>query len=264
MVHEVAAEGFGAEAATYARSRPSYPPDAIAWFVEHLRLGPGVRVLDLAAGTGIFTRLLAPLGADLVAAEPVGGMRDELRRTTPGVPVIAATAERLPFRDGSLDAVTVAQAFHWFDAPAALTSLRRALRVGGRLGLVWNSRDRSVDWVDRIWSVMDHVEKRAPWREHDGNVAGVDSHAWREEHVDHAPGFTPLVTATFRHEQPMTPELVVERIRGVSHVAVLPPDEQAHVLAHVREIVATHPDTRGRTDLAIPYRVDAYWTERID
>jgi len=264
MVHEVAAEGFGAEAATYERSRPSYPPEAIAWFEEHLRLGPGARVLDLAAGTGILTRLMLPLGCDLMAAEPVAGMRAELRRTTRAVPVVAATAEALPFRNGALDAVTVAQAFHWFDAPAALASLRRALGIGGRLGLVWNSRDRSVDWVDRIWSVMDRVEKRAPWREHDGNVAGVDSHAWREDLVDGAPGFTPLTAATFRHEQPMTPELVVERIRGVSHVAVLPPDEQTRVLAEVREIVATHPDTRGRSDLAIPYRVDAYWTERID
>lgn len=264
MVHEVAQQGFGSEASTYERSRPSYPPDAVAWFAQHLRIGPGARVLDLAAGTGILTRLLVPLGADLVAAEPVAGMRAELRRTTPGVPVVAAVAEALPVGDGSLDAVTVAQAFHWFDPQAATASIRRALRVGGRLGLVWNSRDRSVDWVDRIWSVMDRVEKRAPWREHDGNVAGVDSFAWREELLDGASGFTPLVKETFRHAQPMTPELVVERIKGVSHVAVLPPDAQQAVLDEVRDIVATHPDTQRRRELAIPYRVDAYWTERVD
>jgi SAM-dependent methyltransferase len=264
MVHEVAREGFGTEAATYERSRPSYPPDAVAWLVEHLGIRGGARVADLAAGTGILTRLLVPAGAALVAIEPVAGMRAELRRTTPGVPVVAATAEALPVRSGSLDAVTVAQAFHWFDAPSALAELRRALRVRGRLGLVWNARDRSVDWVDRVWGVMDRVEKHAPWRDHDGNVAGADSFAWREHLVDGAAGFTPLQRATFHHTQEVTPELVVERIRGVSHVAVLPGAEQAAVLGEVREIVATHPETRGRATLSIPYRVDAYWTERLD
>ena len=79
MVHEVAAAGFS-DAADYEAARPSYPPDAVAWFVEHLRLGPGRRVVDLAAGTGKLTRLLAPTGADLVAVEPVAGMRDDVPR----------------------------------------------------------------------------------------------------------------------------------------------------------------------------------------
>src|ERR1700690_2529887 len=112
MVHEVAAAGFS-DPGDYEAARPSYPPEAVAWFLEHLRIGPGAKVVDLAAGTGKLTRLLVPAGADLVAADPVAGMRATFRDVLPDVPIIASTAEQLAFRDDSLDAVTVAQAFHW-------------------------------------------------------------------------------------------------------------------------------------------------------
>ncbi|MGH8986441.1 MAG: methyltransferase domain-containing protein [Acidimicrobiia bacterium] len=252
-VHEVAQQGFGSEAAAYERSRPSYPPDAVAWLVDALRIAPSVRVLDLAAGTGKLTRLLAPIGADLLAVEPVDGMRQVLTEVVPGVPVAAGAAEALPFSTGTLDAVTVAQAFHWFDAEAAFAELARVLRPGGRVVIIWNARDRSVDWVDQAWAIMDRVEKRAPWRDHEN---------WRDSALGDRAGFGPVRGATFYHEQVFALEGVVERFRGVSHVAALPPAERAAVLDEVRELVATHPETRGRDELFVPYRVDAYWCER--
>lgn len=255
-VHEVASSGFGAEADAYERARPSYPPDAVAWIVDALGITRGRVVADVAAGTGKFTRLLAPTGAWLVAVEPVEGMRARL----PRMPIAAAAAEALPFSDGSLDAVTVAQAFHWFDAPAAFEEFHRVLTPGGRLALIWNARDRSVPWVDEVWSIMDRVEKRAPWRNHD---------EWRESAFVRVAGrefdnpwFGPLHEATFRHEQILSPADVVERVRSVSHVAVLPPDAQEAVLDEVRALVRDDPATSGRDSLALPYRVDAYWTER--
>ena len=215
-VHPVAREGF-ADADLYERARPGYPPEVVAWLVDHLRLGPSRVAVDLAAGTGKLTRLLVASGARLLAVEPVAGMRTVLAGVCRGVPVVAAGAERLPLRTGSADAVTVAQAFHWFDADAAFGELHRVLRPGGRVGLVWNVRDRSVDWVDRIWAVMDRVERRAPWRDHD---------------------------------------------RADDDVAVLPRAEQAAVLAEVRAVLSTHPDTAGRREVLIPYRVDCLWVER--
>lgn len=252
-VHEVAARGFDSEAETYERTRPSYPTDAVAWVAEHLRLAPDTVVCDLAAGTGISTRLLAPTGAAVIAVEPVAGMRAVLARALPSVPVLAATAEALPFADTTLDAVTVFQAFHWFDSTAALQELRRVIRPGGRLALVWNARDRSVPWVDAVWSVMDRVEKQAPWRDHD---------RWADSALASERWFGPLHEATFHHEQRLAPDLVVDRCKAVSHVAVLPPHEQAAVLDEVRTMLATNPATAGRTELALPYRVDAYWCER--
>jgi len=253
MVHEVAAAGFS-DAADYEAARPSYPPEAVAWFIEHLRIAPGARVVDLAAGTGKLTRLLEPTGADLVAAEPVSGMRDAFRAAVPGVPLVACTAEQLAFCDASLDAVTVAQAFHWFDHDRAIAELARVLRPGGRVGLVWNARDRSVDWVDGVWSIMDRVEKRAPWRDHD---------EWRDSAYRDLPGFGDLHTAQFRHTQAVTPEAMVQRVASVSHVAVLPEAERAAVLEQVRTLLATHPDAVGRSQLEVPYRVDCFWFERI-
>src|SRR5258708_33425204 len=94
MVHEVAAAGFNVPG-DYEAARPSYPPEAVAWFVENLRIAPGATVVDLAAGTGKLTRLLVPSGAHLIAAEPVAGMRATFREVLPSVPMIATTAEQL-------------------------------------------------------------------------------------------------------------------------------------------------------------------------
>jgi SAM-dependent methyltransferase len=252
-VHDVAQRGFDSGAGAYDRSRPSYPPDAVEWIVAHLHLRPGMTCCDLAAGTGKLSALLVPSGARLLAVEPVEGMRDLLHASLPSVTAVAGVAETLPFRDASLDAVTIAQAFHWFDADRAFAELARVVRPGGGVALVWNARDRSVDWVDALWSIMDRVEKRAPWRDHE---------RWSDSALGDRHGFGPLVQAVFHHRQMLDVQGVLDRFASVSHVAVLPEAERAAVLDEVRGVLATHPDTRDRSEVAIPYRVDAYWCER--
>jgi SAM-dependent methyltransferase len=252
-VHEVAATGFDQGAEVYEQARPSYPPDAVAWLVEHLRIGSGARVADVAAGTGKLTRLLTPTGATLVGAEPVPGMRAGFGAMCPGVPIVASTAEQLPFATGTLDAITVAQAFHWFDGPAALCEFARVLRPGSRLGLIWNARDRSNDLVDQLWSIMDRVEQRAPWQGHE---------RWSDSAFVDQSDFGDLHEGTFHHEQLLTYEQVLDRFRSVSHIAVLPPDERESVIDEIRHVLDTHPLAVGREQIAIIYRVDAYWCER--
>jgi SAM-dependent methyltransferase len=261
-VHDVAARGFGAEAEAYDRARPSYPPDAVAWLARALGIRPGRRVIDLAAGTGKLTALIADAGSELIAVEPVAAMRGQLRRRLPGVPLVGAVAEELPFAACSVDAAVVAQAFHWFDADLAMTELHRVLRAGGRLGLIWNARDRSVDWVDQVWSVMDRVEKNAPWRDHGDNTDSAAAHRWSERELAGA-RWAPFTDATFYHLHHATHDDVIDRLRSVSHVAVLPAAEQAAVLAEVRAILRAHPDTRDQTMVGIPYRVDAMYAERL-
>lgn len=199
------------------------------------------------------TRLLTPTGATLIVIEPVPEMHHVLRQFLPEVPVAAGTAEALPLKNASVDAVCVAQAFHWFDADRAFAELARVLRSGGRFGVIWNARDRSHDWVDRAWAIMDRVEKRAPWRDHEN---------WRDSALGERSGFGPLHAGTFHHEQRCAPDGVIDRFRGVSHIASLPPGQRDEVLDELRELMATHPDTRGRDELVLPYRVDAYWCER--
>ena len=104
-----------------------------------------------------------------------------------------------------------------------------------------------------LWSIMDRVEKKAPWREHE---------EWRDAAFTETPYFGPMHEATFHHEQLMTAEEVVDRFRSVSHVAVLDDAAKDAVLDEVRATLAAHPDTAGRNEIAIPYRVDAYWCEK--
>ena len=168
-VHPAARTGFDRAAEAYERARPSYPDGAVAWLRERLDLRPGRTVVDLAAGTGKLTMLLVPTGARIVAVEPVGGMRSVLRVRAHGsnVSVVAGVAEALPLADGVADAVTVAQAFHWF-RDAALPELHRVLRPGGVLALVWNRRDLT----DPVWAavkdLIDPFREGTPHHEADG------------------------------------------------------------------------------------------------
>ncbi len=265
-VHEVAARGFGAEAAAYDRARPSYPPEAIAWLTGKLGIGPACQVVDLAAGTGKLTALLADTGADLVAVEPVASMRDRLRERLPDIPVLAGVAEALPFAGKSVDAVVVAQAFHWFDARRAMSEIARVVRPGGCLGLMWNARDRSLEWVDQVWSVMDRVERRAPWRdERDGSGSASTALARTERHLagPSDSNWSPWVEATFFHVHYSSHEDVLDRMRSVSHVAVLAPAQQDSVLREISAILSDHPQTRQKATVGIPYRVDVMYAERL-
>ena len=149
-IHPTAAAGFSAAAEVYERARPGYPDEAVAWVAELLGIAPGRDVLDLAAGTGKLTRQLVPFGARIVAVEPIDAMRAELERAVPGVEALAGSAEAIPLPDTSVDAVTCAQAFHWFRPEAAVAEIRRVLRPGGGLALLWNGRDPAEERHARL------------------------------------------------------------------------------------------------------------------
>ncbi len=271
-VHEIAASGFGGAAEIYDKARPSYPLAVVKYFVDNLDIGPGHRVLDLAAGTGIFTGLIANSGATLIACEPVAGMREVLRNKYPEIPTAAGVAENLPFADGSLHAVTILQALHWFDGQRATLELHRVLRSRGRVGFGWNARDRSIEWVDLVWAIMDRVEKKAPWRNHREDQTGTtavsqfgDPHGWTAGRAGvFVQGFSEVRYTRFFHEQQTTPQGVIDRVASVSHVQILPEPERQRVLDEVRDIVTNHPQTAGQNVLNLGYWTDCYWTERLE
>jgi SAM-dependent methyltransferase len=250
-VHAAAQAGYTREADTYVRGRPDYPDGILGWLRDAVQLSSGVRVADVGAGTGKFTRLLAATGADVLAIEPVDTMRTELAGLS-GVVAVAGTAQALPVEGATLDAVTCAQAFHWFASRAALDEFARVLRPGGRLALVWNVRDESVDWVRRITGVITPFEGDAP-RFHTG--------AWRTAFPH--PAFSPLEEAAFDHAHVGPPgRVVVDRIMSVSFIAAQPEAIREGVRAALLALIATHPDLAGRDTVAFPYRTVAFRCER--
>ena len=130
-------------------------------------------MLDLAAGTGKLTRQLVPLGARVVAVEPIDAMRAELERAVPGVEALAGTAEAIPLAEQSVDAVTCAQAFHWFRPDQAVREIRRVLRPGGGLALLWNGRDLDDPKHERVDELLAPHRREFPGgEEHWRSVLG--------------------------------------------------------------------------------------------
>ncbi|MGP3971155.1 class I SAM-dependent methyltransferase [Streptomyces sp. 6N223] len=142
------ASSFNAVAAEYAAARPGYPP-ALFDAIEELAGLPlaGARSLDVGAGTGIATRLLRERGAHVTAAEPGPGMAAQLRAGLPGVPLVRANGDALPFAAGRFDLVTYAQAWHWTEPRHSVPEALRVLRPGGALALWWNVPDPRVPWL---------------------------------------------------------------------------------------------------------------------
>ncbi|HXV58941.1 MAG TPA: class I SAM-dependent methyltransferase [Gaiellaceae bacterium] len=251
-LHGAAAAGFARAPEDYERGRPGYPRAAVERLASALGLRPGVRVLDLAAGTGKLTRALAGTGAEVVAVEPVAEMRAALVASLPSVQALAGAAEAVPLAAGAVDAVACGQAFHWFRGEEALAEIHRVLRPGGRLGLVWNVRDEGVPWVAELTGLME------PYR---GDAPRAGSGAWRDAFA-RTRLFAPLERASFRHVHRLPPEGVVARVASVSFVAALPESERTAVLERVRALLASSPATRGRGELELPYRADVWWCSR--
>jgi ubiquinone/menaquinone biosynthesis C-methylase UbiE len=248
-----AARAFGSVAQTYDRSRPVYPADSVQFLTSVLDLRSGRRVVELGSGTGKFTRSLLGAGATVVGIEPSEGMRAVFRAQLPDVEVLAGTAESIPLPDATADAVVAAQSFHWFRQPEALDEIARVLRPNGGLGLIWNLRDVRVPWVSEFGKILDPYEVAdVPRTQHEG---------WKAAFANHS-SFPPPQLAEFSTEQTGDVELFVGRALSVSFAASQPEREREHIAAAVRTLLATHPDTRGRSTFTMPYRTTVYWCHR--
>jgi ubiquinone/menaquinone biosynthesis C-methylase UbiE len=238
------AASFAGVADAYERARPGYPGDGVRWLAGTTPCD----VVDLGAGTGKLTRSLVALGHRVTAIEPLPEMLAQLRLAVPGARAEQGSAESIPLPPASVDVVTVAQAFHWFDQPVALREIARVLRPGGRIALVWNTRDDSEGWVAEF---TDTIIGRSEFRE-DGVVAATAS-------LDASGLYEPVEHASFAHVQALRRDDLIELVRSRSQCAVLSEEERLPVLERLGELFDTY--ATGGT-LAMPYLTECFRAAR--
>ena len=223
------AERFAQVADRYERGRPDYPPEVVRALTDELSLAPGARVLDLAAGTGKLTRALVAAGLDVAALEPQQPLREVLAGHVGEERVHDGVAEAIPFADGSFDAVTVADAFHWFSQPQAIAEIARVLRPGGGLAVLSTAPDwQEVSWAHELGELVTGLRPEHP---------NFDGPPWQEI-VRAAGGWSEPREVRVVSSRPASAERVVDHIGSISWVAALPADEQEATLARAREILA--------------------------
>lgn len=228
MTHPGAPTAFEDLVDDYDAGRPRYPTALFE------RIAPAGRVLELGAGTGIATRELGAR-ADVVATDLGPRMLGRLHASLPGVPVVVARAEELPFLDASVDLVCGAQMWHWVDVPTAAAEASRVLRPGGRLTVWWNE----VDAADRDWWLAQQQRLEA------GNPRYTRTY----RRTDH--GAALMATGRFASVEHWTTSwqreldwpLYERWLRSKSYVQALP-DVEAFVAAERTSLLSAFPDGR--------------------
>ncbi|MEM7273621.1 MAG: methyltransferase domain-containing protein [Actinomycetota bacterium] len=246
-IHRAAADGYQANADVYRRARPAYHPELVARVVDRYT-GPGAVVVDLGAGTGVFTAQLVAAGVRPTAVEPVEAMRAKLTAQLPAVTAVPGTAEAIPAEDAAVDTVVVAQAMHWFDHGPALDELARVLRPGGHLVTVWNVRDETVPWVTAYTEIVDR---------HAGDTPRHRTMRWRRA-IDDDGRFEPVDDWSTLHPVPTDPDGVVGRALSTSFIAALSASDREAVADELRSVVAPLGDS-----FDYPYRAELQaWRRR--
>ena len=219
------ARSFDLAAEEYEATRPSYPDGVL----DLVPVTGEATVLDLGAGTGKLTRVLARRYPRVIAVEPLDGMRGILERVVPGVEALPGSAEEIPLDDASVDAVFAAQAFHWFDHERAIPEIARVLRPGGVLALVWNGPDESrpsplppayLEYLGELRREGSKLDGMPPWRDliAQGPFGEPGEGAVAHDHVLDRAG-------------------QLDNARSVSWIASREPDERERVILRLGELL---------------------------
>jgi ubiquinone/menaquinone biosynthesis C-methylase UbiE len=236
------AHSFGGVAEAYERGRPTYPVDAVRWMLGE----QPQTVLELGAGTGKLTRVIASLGHDVHATDPDAAMLQILEREVPGVRTAEASAEDIPLGDASVDAVIAGQAFHWFDLDRALPEVARVLKPGGHVCLVWNFRNEKIPWVRRLGGLIGTQDQQD-----DPAQALIFSELF---------GF--VEDKEFAHWQVIDRKSIQDLVLSRSNVAVLGEQERAAKLA---EVLAFYDEYgRGMDGMQLPYVTRCYRADVLE
>jgi SAM-dependent methyltransferase len=233
---------FGSIAEDYDGLRPQAPQEAVGWLVP-----PGCEVaVDVGAGTGLFTRTLVDRAAQVIAVEPDARMRKVLTERSPGVRALEGRGESIPLPDAAADAVFVSSAWHWMDHDRTIPEI-------GRLGLIWTSRDREVDWVRDLGRLpsqdLEEVQSAARFQQ--------------RLHFDlpEPQIFHNIAREVFRFVRTMTVEDAVAMLGTYSRAIIASPDDRAQTFADAR--AALEARFPGADTVDIPMRAWCWRADRI-
>jgi SAM-dependent methyltransferase len=231
------ASSFGAVATAYAEHRPDYAQTAVRWALES---APGLRLLDLGAGTGKLTATLTSYGAEVTAVEPDPAMLTELRRLCPDVNALPGSAEAIPLPDASVDAVLAGNAMHWFDMGVAGPEIARVLAPGGSLAGLWNVMDDRVDWVANLAQVSGSAaigprDTPTSWRAETAS-AHLPKHGGTAR-------FGSPEQAEFSHGQRRTADSLAATLATRAGMLVMPEQDRNARLDRIRAFLASTSET---------------------
>jgi SAM-dependent methyltransferase len=225
----------------YVSGRPDYPDALLA------DLPAAQVIVELGAGTGKFTRLLAGIGAKrIIAVEPQPAMAVHIPKAD-NIEVVAGTAEQIPLPDRA-DLVCCACAFHWFDYAKATAEILRVMRPGAHLAVVWNMRDERTAWVAEISRLFDAY--RSEPRRYGSRPLLGDAR------------FELVRQSQYAFEHRMPPSGIVDRVLSTSFIAALPDAEQEIVRQRVLAAIAARPELRGASEIGFPYLCELYLLRR--
>ena len=253
-LHPSAQKGFSLGAELYQQVRPSYPPEIVVWLQDQLKVGENSTVIDLGSGTGKFLPFLLQTQAKVIAVEPVTAMREQLEQRYSTFECLQTSSDQLLVKDESINAIICAQSFHWFSNIETLKEMYRVLIPTGHLGLLWNQRDITVDWVKALADEIEPFEADTP-RYH--------SEKWKQVFEQQQLfQFNGLQTFQLKHTGTVE-QVVSKRLLSTSFIAAMPEHQQQQLKARFEQIVFDFTGQTAQDQIDFPYTTFAYHFQKI-
>ncbi|KAK5576652.1 hypothetical protein RB653_007796 [Dictyostelium firmibasis] len=266
---------------SYVSGRPQVPIECIKFVKENplFKLNDNSKVLDLAAGTGKFTELLAKSKfLDITAVEPSKEFRDACTSVLERVKneespnlnykVLDGISTSIPLPSESIDVLFISQSFHWFDNVESLKEFSRVLKKDGVLVMIWYDMDLSSNIVNQYAEIVHE-------KYYDGVAPQFRSYKWKnsieqlKQQLKQSPPTTPFIDPNFNMEkfhfnQKANKEICIERLLSISYISTMPKEKKDQIIKEVSELLDSLPESSDNKTFDFPYRVELYHTIKKD
>ncbi|KAM9962598.1 hypothetical protein ACTFIR_005512 [Dictyostelium discoideum] len=266
---------------SYVSGRPQVPIECIKFVKDkaEFKLNDNSKVLDLAAGTGKFTELLAKSKfLDITAVEPSAEFREACTKVLEKVKneespslnyhVLDGISTSIPLPDESVDVLFISQSYHWFDNVQSLTEFSRVLKVGGVLVMIWYDMDLTSDIVNKYADIVHE-------KYYDGVAPQFRSYKWKnsieqlKQQFQSLPPSTPFIDPNFNLEkfhfiQKANKQICIERLLSISYISTMSTEKKDQIVKEVSDLLDSLPESSDNKIFDFPYRVELYYTIKKD